>query len=174
MDFYTTIEAVKIKLVELIKTTYPDLPIVRAYQNLTQPVDILNGESLMTIDVEKVVKLGTDYVYGVDGSPDGAYVYGGDRTVQILLELYDPDALDKLTNLRDVWETLEYQEVMYNLGMMEERTNTPPVSSTRKQSTEKYVVSARYITKFNIGIFYTAQGVILTDITSANITRDTN
>ena len=170
-EFYTTEEAVRIKLIELIKITYDELPIVRAYQNLTQPVDILNGESLLTIDVERIDKLGTDFIYGVD-TDTGAYVMAGDRTAQILLELYSPEALGALTHLRDIWETPEYIDIQLNMGMIEQRSNIPPTSSTRKQSKEKYVTSARYITKFNIGIFYTVGGgVILGNIEEANITR---
>jgi hypothetical protein len=169
IDSYTSEDAVRTKLIELIKLTYPDLQIVKAYQNLTQPVDILNGEELLTIDVERVNKLGTDFVCGVDDS--GLHIMAGDRTAQVLLELYSPNALGILTSLRDIWETPEYVEEMLNLGMMEERSNLPPTSSTRKQSKEKYVTSARYISKFNIGIFYSAQGVILGDIETANITR---
>jgi len=162
-DFYTTTDAFKEKFIELVKTTYPTLPIIEANQNVTQPVNIIGGESLMTFDIEQIIKTGTDYRIGLDSVTD-TFVYGGDRQVRLIIELFDPQALTNLTQLRDIWETEEYQELMLNLGMMEERQNSSPRTSTRKHSKEKYVVSARYVTNFNMGIFFTQTGVVLGSI----------
>ena len=169
-DFYTIESAFRIKLGELIKTTFPNLPIVKAEQNNTQPVDILNGESMLSVRVEQVIKYGTDYHVGLF---ENQQIMGGDRSIQVLLECYDAEALDKLNTLRDIWETPEYGEIMYNLGLMEQRQSISPSNSTRRQSREKYVTSARYVTKFDMGIFYTSNGVILTNIESATVTRGT-
>jgi len=135
---------------------------------------ILHGESLMVVKVEKVIKTGTDFQVGTTNDVDSNYVYAGDREVQVLIELFDPNALDNMNQLRDMWELPEYQEIMINLGFMEKRQSVPPKDSTRKQSKEKYVSSARYVTQFHMGIFYTVNGLYLGDIESADITNNTN
>ena len=152
---YVSVDDFGIKLGELVHTTFPTIPLVKAYQNVTQPVDILTGETLMTFDVERITKTGTDYVSGID-SETGAFIFSGDRVVQVMLELYDPEALSVLTHLRDIWETYSYRQIMADLGFMEMRQNTPPLSTTRKHTKQKFVVSARYLTHFHMGINYTA------------------
>jgi len=128
----------------------------------------------MVIKVEKVIKTGTDFPVGTTDETDSSYIYSGDREVQVLIELFDPKALDNLTQLRDVWELPELQEVQLNLGFMEKRQSVPPKDSTRKQSKEKFVSSARYVTQFHMGIFYTVSGLYLGDIETATVTNNTN
>jgi hypothetical protein len=176
MSTYTTTDAFAEKFITLVKTAYPNLPIVRADQNVTQPVNILDGESLMVIKIEKVTKTGTDYAVGQTPEAESNYVYAGDREVQVLIELFDPQALDNMNQLRDMWELPELQEVQLNLGFMEKRQSVPPKDSTRKQSKEKFVSSARYVTQFHMGIFYTVgsgAGLYLGEIETANITNNT-
>ena len=171
VEFYTTKDAFNEKFITLVKTTFPDLPIVETNQNSTQPVDILNDEKLMVFDVEFITKTGTDYVVGsLDPElPDQSIVMAGDREIQVMMELFSPDALTELTTLRDIWETPEYVDVQYNLGMMEKRQSTPPRNTTRRQSPQKYVTSAKYVTQFHMGIFYTAGTNNTTDIVLGDI-----
>ncbi len=166
---YRSIEDFSKLFIELIKTTHPELPVVKAYQNVTQPVDILNGEALLTFDVEVVEKVGTDYVAGVD-EVTGETLFMGDRLVRVNMELFHKDSLTALTHLRDIWETYSYREKQRELGLMEERQDSPPFSSTRKHSKEKYVVSARYLTKFAMGVVYSAGSNSVGDITNGTFT----
>ena len=172
-NFYVSEEEFAKKFIALVKVTLPDLPIVQANQNATQPVDILNGEELMVFDIELVRKTGTDYVIGTDGEIDGNFRLAGDREIQVAIEMFSPRALTVLTHLRDIWETPEYVDVQYNLGIMEKRQSAPPRNSTRKHSKEKFVKSARYITQFHMGVVYTSGDVKLGDITSADVSTGT-
>lgn len=174
------------RFVELIKFTHPTLPIVQAFQNVTQPVNILNGEALMVFDIERIVKTGTDYVlgnsadialwgeqpWGFDnwGLTENTTVFAGDRLVQVNIELFDANALSVMSNLRDIWETYSYRDKQRELGFMEERQDTPPFNSTRKHSKEKFVTSARYLTRFHMSVAYTAGDNEVTQITNGTIT----
>jgi len=142
----------RVSLISLINTVLPSVPVVRRNQNVSQVADIASGDPMMDIDVERIIKVGTDYTLPI--TEDGTLYWCGDRLVQVSLELFSPNALDKMTNFRDILETYSYREKMNALGIMEQRVHSEPRSTTRLHGETQYVESAIYSTRFHATILY--------------------
>jgi hypothetical protein len=142
-------------LIDILKTIYPDLIIVKRFQNVSQVVDISAGDTMMDIHIEKVVKRGTDYVASYRyGDDEDQTLWMGDREVRVELELFAPDALSKMLVIRDMLETFQYRQMMREKGMMEKREYEEPIDTTRIHGETQYVESATYLTSFHYSVYY--------------------
>jgi len=139
------------KIIAIVKSMFPDLVVVSRFQNTTQPVKISDGDEMMDILIEKVIKTGSDWVERVDSV--GNRVYHGERLIQLTLELFSSEALDKLNAFVSMLETESYIEFMTNLKIMHQRSGMPR-QSTRLHGGIQYITSAIYTTRFHAGIEY--------------------
>lgn len=144
-----------------IKLVFPTLPVVKRYQNVAQPVDILSGASMLDFHINYVDKIGTDYMLFSDAN--GVVTWRGDREVSVEMEYFGANALSNLCKLRDLGETEYLQQYCVNLGFIEQRQDNDPTATTRLHGNTKYVESAVYQTIFETSITYTDnQGLIET------------
>lgn len=139
------------RAISLVKVILPDLVIVSRNQNVTQPVDISDGSEMMDINIERVIKTGTDYTIE---NGDGTTTTIGDRLVQVSFELFSPLAMDKLCRLRDMLELDYIRQIMTNLVFMEQR-GADPFDTTRIHGKSNWVTSAEYLTRFHTSVAYT-------------------
>ena len=140
------------KVIEHIQYVYPNSVVVQRNQNHTMPVDILIGEELWVLHIERVQKIGTDYEIGHDDN--GVWTWRGDRLVRVNMELFSPDALEKLTAFRDWQETENLNDFLIERNIAEMRQADAPFDSTRVHGHNTFVPSAIYQTEYHAYVEY--------------------
>ena len=144
-------EDFRVRVIQIFNSMNPTIPVVNRFQNVTQPSNIRNDGQMADILIERFQKIGTDYMLLND---QGEFVWFGDRLVHVTMEVFSKNALSILTDFRDRLETYSYREMMNELGIMEQRINSEPRSSTRLHGNTKYVESAIYNTRFHATVSY--------------------
>jgi len=140
------------KIIALVKTMFPTLPVVKRFQNKTQVADISASKPMMDLIIERVIPVGTDYPCRTDSA--GNTVWHGERLVQLSFELFAPNSLSMLISFKDQLETYAYREYMVSNGYMSQRGVSEPKSSTRIHGETQFIESAIYTDRFHYGIEY--------------------
>ena len=140
------------RLIEIIHYVYPDAIVVQRNQNKALPVDIDNNGSFWVVNIERIAKIGTDYDLSFDDN--GVWTMRGDRLVQVLLDVYGPNALERVTAFRDWFETSNLFDFAKEREIVMQRPDDEPVDTTRVHGNNQYIPSAILIARFHASIDY--------------------